>query len=115
MKSKNILTLLICAGLGLSLAAPLAMADNAPATSTPAQQKIEAMKAKKEEALQRHTANKEARIEKFEANRTAKIEQRAANKEATIQAHKDANAARKAILDKNREAIKNSKTPVTTP
>lgn len=115
MKNKNILTLLVCTGLGLSLAAPIAKADSTPAAN--AQQRIEAKKAEREAAIKQHAAErkakveesmakKEARIDEREANKTARIEQRADNKEATIQAHKDANAAKKEILQKNRDAIK---------
>jgi hypothetical protein len=121
MKTTNILTLLVCAGLGLSMVAPIAKADSVPATAT---SKIEATKAAREAALEKRTAErkakleenttkKEAKIDQYEAKKTAKIEQKAANKEATVQAHKDATAAKQEILKNNREAIKASKTKTT--
>ncbi len=112
MKNKTILTLLICSGLGLSLAVP-AMADSVP-TATTAQQKIEAMKAKKEAAIDKHAANQKAKLDEKVAKKEARVEQRAANKQATVQAHKDANAAKKEILQKNRDMIKSSKTNATS-
>lgn len=120
MKNTHVLTLLVCAGLGLSMAAPAAKAD-----STTASSKIEAAKAKREAAIQQHATDKKAKIEenatKKEAKvdemttkKTEKLEQRAANKEATVQAHKDAVAAKQEILKKNRDAIKATKTTATT-
>jgi hypothetical protein len=111
MTHKRILTLLVCTGLGLSLAVP-AMADSVPTTAT-AQQKIEEMKAKREAAIDKHAADKKAKLEDHIAKKEAKIEQHKANKEATVQAHKDATAAKKEILEKNREAIKASKGKTT--
>lgn len=111
MTHKNILTLLVCAGLGLTMAAPIAKADSVPG------QKIEAAKAKREASIQQHAtdrkakieehaAKKEEKVDEMAAKKTERVEQRAANKAATVQAHKDANAAKKDILQKNRDAIK---------
>lgn len=119
MKNTNILTLLVCASLGLSMAAPIAKADSVPASS-----KIEAAKAKREAAIQQHGADrkakieenatkKEAKVDERVAKKTEKVEQRADNKEATVQAHKDATAAKKEILQKNRDAIKATRTRTT--
>lgn len=112
MTHKRILTLLVCTGLGLSLAAP-AMADSVPTTAATAHEKLEAMKAKKEAAIDQHAADKKAKLEEHVAKKEARIEQHKANKEATIQAHKDARAAKKEILQKNRDAIKASKGKTT--